>query len=282
VKSLSIDRVAPGERDTAGTAGSPPRKGGRSSLVKWLLPVGVLLVILCIWQAVVAIFGLKPYFIPAPTLIARTFWDNAGTIGDNTVPTVLQAVTGFAIGNALAIVLSIWFVHVRPARRALYPLAIILQSIPLVALAPVAIVTLGTGFTTKVVMTGIISFFPTLVNMMRGLDSVEPSLVELFKSVHASRGAVLWKLRWPSALPYLFAGLRITASASVVGAIIVEWIGSDTGLGYMVINSTYQFNTPLLWASLVASSALVLVAFGLVVVAERLLMPWRTTVAVTE
>lgn len=282
MKSSSIDRVLPGLRETAGTAGSPPRRGRSSALVKWLLPVGVLLVILCIWQAVVAIFGLKPYFIPAPTLIARTFWDNLAEIGDNTVPTVLQAVTGFAIGNALAVILSIWFVHVKLARRALYPLAIILQSIPLVALAPVAIVTLGTGFTTKVVMTGIISFFPTLVNMMRGLDSVEPSLVELFKSVHASRADVLRKLRWPSALPYLFAGLRITASASVVGAIIVEWIGSDTGLGYMVINSTYQFNTPLLWASLVASSALVLIAFGLVVVAERLLMPWRTSVAVTE
>jgi NitT/TauT family transport system permease protein len=282
VKSLSIDRGAAGQREAPGTAGSPPPGGRNSPAVKWLLPLGVLLVILCLWQAVVAIFGLKPYFIPAPTLIARTFWDNAGTIGDNTVPTVLQAVTGFAIGNALAIVLSIWFVHVRPARRALYPLAIILQSIPLVALAPVAIVTLGTGFTTKVVMTGIISFFPTLVNMMRGLDSVEPSLVELFKSVHASRAAVLWKLRWPSALPYLFAGLRITASASVVGAIIVEWIGSDTGLGYMVINSTYQFNTPLLWASLVASSALVLLAFGLVAVAERFLVPWRATVAAIE
>jgi NitT/TauT family transport system permease protein len=278
VKSSSTDQLTPGQQETAKAAGPPARQLRGSSLAKWLLPVGVIVVILCLWQAIVEIFGLKPYFIPAPTLIASTFWHNAGTIGDNTVPTVLQAATGFVIGNALAIVLSIWFVHVKLARRALYPLAIILQSIPLVALAPVAIVTLGTGFTTKVVMTGIISFFPTLVNMMRGLDSVDPSLVELFKSVHATRANVLWKLRWPSALPYLFAGLRITASASVIGAIIVEWIGSDTGLGYLVINSTYQFNTPLLWASLVASSLLVLAAFGLVALAERLLIPWRTSV----
>jgi NitT/TauT family transport system permease protein len=280
VKSLSIDQLPPGERRTAveAVAVRPPRKRHGSSLVRWLLPIGVIIGILCLWQAVVVISGLKPYFIPSPTLIARTFWDNAGTIGNNTVPTILQAATGFVIGNVLAIVLSIWFVHVKPARRALYPLAIILQSIPLVALAPVAIVTLGTGFTTKVVMTAIISFFPTLVNMMRGLDSVDPSLVELFKSVHATRANVLWKLRWPSALPYLFSGLRITASASVIGAIIVEWIGSDTGLGYMVINSTYQFNTPLLWASLVASSLLVLIAFGIVAVAERLAIPWHTSV----
>lgn len=284
MKSLSIDQVPSGERRTAvePVAAGPPRKRHGSSLGKWLLPIGVIIGILCLWQAVVVIFGLKPYFIPSPTLIARTFWDNAGTIGNNTVPTILQAVTGFVIGNVLAIVLSIWFVHVKPARRALYPLAIILQSIPLVALAPVAIVTLGTGFTTKVVMTAIISFFPTLVNMMRGLDSVDPSLVELFKSVHATRANVLWKLRWPSALPYLFSGLRITASASVIGAIIVEWIGSDTGLGYLVINSTYQFNTPLLWASLVASSMLVLIAFGLVAVAERLMIPWHTSLNVEQ
>lgn len=278
MKSSSVDQPAASrEAVDQGPAERGRRMGRGSALTRWLLPVGVILVVLCIWQAAVAIFGLKPYFIPSPTLIARTFWDNAATIGDNTVPTVLQALTGFAIGNALAVALSIWFVHVRPARRALYPLAIILQSIPLVALAPVAIVTLGTGFTTKVVMTAIISFFPTLVNMMRGLDSIDPSLVELFKSVHASRADVLWKLRWPSALPYLFSALRITASASVVGAIIVEWIGSDTGLGYMVINSTYQFNTPLLWAALVASSVLVLAAFGLVALAERLLIPWNTT-----
>jgi NitT/TauT family transport system permease protein len=275
VKSSSTDLLD--QVTTKADAGRPARRLRDSALFKWLLPLAVIIVILGIWQAVVVIFGLKPYFIPSPSDIARTFWDNAGLIGDNTVPTVVQAATGFAIGNALAIVLSIWFVHVKSARRALYPLAIILQSIPLVALAPVAIVTLGTGFTTKVVMTGIISFFPTLVNMMRGLDSVDPNLVELFKSVHASRFSVLWKLRWPSALPYLFSGLRITASASVIGAIIVEWIGSDTGLGYMVINSTYQFNTPLLWASLVASSLLVLVAFGLVAAAERVLVPWRTT-----
>jgi NitT/TauT family transport system permease protein len=279
VKSSSTDLSAGRlEPATAGAdAGPPARRLRDSALFKWLLPLAVIVVILGIWQAVVAIFGLKPYFIPSPSDIARTFWDNAGSIGDNTVPTVVQAATGFAIGNALAIVLSIWFVHVKSARRALYPLAIILQSIPLVALAPVAIVTLGTGFTTKVVMTAIISFFPTLVNMMRGLDSIDPNLVELFKSVHASRVSVLWKLRWPSALPYLFSGLRITASASVIGAIIVEWIGSDTGLGYMVINSTYQFNTPLLWASLVASSLLVLIAFGLVAAAERVLVPWRTS-----
>ncbi|MDA8315145.1 MAG: ABC transporter permease [Actinomycetota bacterium] len=262
----------------APTAQAAPRRR-ISRVTHWLIPMIAIAAIIGIWQIVVVSLGLKPYFIPSPSRVVETFVDNGRTIWDAAVPTIEQAMTGFAIGNLLAVALSVWFVHARSARRAVYPLAIVLQSIPLVALAPIAIVTIGTGFATKVVMTAIISFFPTLVNMMRGLDSVDLSLVELFQSVHAKRSAVLWKLRWPNALPYLFAGLRITASASVIGAVIVEWIGGDQGLGYMVINSTYQFNTPLLWASLVASSLLVLAAFGFVSLAERVIVPWNRSSA---
>jgi NitT/TauT family transport system permease protein len=284
VKSSSTDTAdGAGPVGAEGTALSQGladtgRSRARASLARrsatWAIPLVVVVAILILWQILVQVLGLKPYFIPSPLKIASTFKVNFRSIADNSVPTIAQAATGFAIGNALAVIMSVWFVHVSAARRALYPLAIILQSIPLVALAPIFLVTLGDGFTTKVVMTAIISFFPTLVNMMRGLASVDTNMLQLFQSVDASRWKVLTKLRWPTSLPYLFAGLRITASASMVGAIIVEWISSDTGLGYMIINSTYQFNTPLLWASIVASSLLVLVAFGLVVVVERLVVPW--------
>ena len=118
------------------------------------------------------------------------------------MPTLAQAGLGFAIGNGAAILMSVWFVHVASARRVFYPLAIILQSIPLIALTPIAIVTLGNGLTTKIVMVGLISFFPTLVNLMRGLSAVDVNMLQLFQSVHASRWKVLRKLRWPSALPY--------------------------------------------------------------------------------
>ncbi len=273
------DRPAVASASAQASTPQPAPRRGTSRVAHWLVPIVAIAAIIAIWQATVVSLGLKPYFIPSPARVAETLVDNGRTIWDAAVPTIEQAMTGFAIGNLLAVALSIWFVHARSARRAVYPLAIVLQSIPLVALAPIAIVTIGTGFATKVVMTAIISFFPTLVNMMRGLDSVDHSLVELFQSVHAKRSAVLWKLRWPNALPYLFAGLRITASASVIGAVIVEWIGGDQGLGYMVINSTYQFNTPLLWASLVASSLLVLAAFGLVSLAERVMVPWNRSTA---
>jgi NitT/TauT family transport system permease protein len=287
VKSSFTNSPTDALPDDAGSSAEPvgaskkAEPNGKASVkiwsASWVIPLVVVLVILVLWQTLVVVLGLKPYFIPSPLRIASTFKDSFRLIADNSVPTIAQAITGFAVGNGLAVLMAVWFVHANSARRAFYPLAIVLQSIPLVALAPIAYVTLGNGFTTKVVMTAIISFFPTLVNLMRGLAAVDNNMLQLFQSVHTSKWKVLVKLRWPTSLPYLFAGLRITASASMVGAIIVEWINSDTGLGYMIINSTYQFNTPLLWATVFAACVLVLVAFGLVVLAERLLVPWGRT-----
>lgn len=287
MKSLSTDDEGTNSSTKAGSStaevadvtGSRPGNKVKllRQLLRWVIPALVVFAILAIWQLVVAVLHLKPYFIPSPTDIASTLKDNLRYIADNCMPTLGQAGLGFAIGNGAAILMSVWFVHVASARRVFYPLAIILQSIPLIALTPIAIVTLGNGLTTKVVMVGLISFFPTLVNLMRGLSAVDVNMLQLFQSVHASRWKVLTKLRWPNALPYLFAGLRITASAALLGAIIVEWLGSDTGLGYLIINSTYQFNTPFLWASIFVSSVLVLVAFGLVVLLEHLIVPWNRT-----
>lgn len=279
MKSLST------ESEIAASGGDPPQgvgvtTGSRDrgdvwrSVMKWVIPTLVIVVILSIWQLLVAVLHLKPYFIPSPTNIASTFKDNFREILDNAVPTIGQAGLGFAVGNAAAVIMAVWFVHAAAARRTFYPLVIFLQSIPLIAIFPIAIVTLGDGLTTKVVMIGLITFFPTLVNLMRGLSTVDVNMLQLFQSVHASRWKVLTKLRWPNALPYLFAGLRITASVALLGAVIVEWIGSDTGLGYLIINSTYQFNTPFLFASTFATAILVLIAFGVVVLAERLLVPW--------
>jgi NitT/TauT family transport system permease protein len=246
-------------------------------VMQWVIPVLVVLAILGVWQLMVPVMHWKPYFIPSPTKIAATFKDNFRYILDNCVPTIGQAALGFAVGNAAAIVMSVWFVHATAARRVFYPLVIFLQSIPLIAIFPIAIVVLGNGLTTKIVMIALITFFPTLVTLMRGLSAVDANMLQLFQSVHASRWKIFTKLRWPNALPYLFAGLRITASVALLGAVIVEWIGSDTGLGYLIINATYQFDTPFLFAATFATAFLVLIAFGIVVAAERLLVPWART-----
>jgi NitT/TauT family transport system permease protein len=240
-----------------------------------VLPLILVAAIIGAWQAAAVELHWPDYFIPSPTTILHTLWSDRSTLLTNLVPTLEEAAGGFALGNAAALFLAIVFVHARTAERAIYPLAIAIQSIPIVAIAPILVVTLGTGYTSKVVMTAIISFFPTLVNTLRGLDAIEPSLVELFQSVHASPWEILIKLRLPNALPYIFVAFRITASASVIGAIIAEWVGAQQGLGFLVINSTYEFDTPLLWAALVVSSALVLIAYALAAILERIAVPWQ-------
>lgn len=255
---------------------SPPSRVA-SAAPQWALRWVVVIGILALWQGATTLFQVPSFLIPSPTTIAQALWTYRSDILGNTVPTIEEAAAGFVLGNVVALLLATWFVHVRTAKEALYPVAIVIQSIPLVALAPVFVVAMGPGFSSKVAMTALISFFPTLVNATRGFDAVEKPLIELFQSVNSSRRDVFFKLRLPNALPYIFLGLRVTASASVIGAIIAEWIGADRGLGFMVINSTYEFNAPLLWAALVASSALVLCAFGLVALVERLVVPWEAS-----
>lgn len=242
-----------------------------------LLPVLVVALIIVLWQIATIVLHLPEFFIPSPVKVGQTLVSDHSMIIANAIPTIGEAAGGFVLGSLVALLMAIWFVHFRAAQRTFYPLAIALQSIPLVAIAPILIVTLGTGYTSKVVMTGIIAFFPTLVNTVRGLEAVEQDLLDLFQSVHASAWEVLTKLRLPNALPYIFVAFRITATASVIGAIIAEWIGAAQGLGYLVINSTYEFNTPLLWATLVASSLLALAAFTGMAILERLIVPWSVT-----
>ncbi len=241
--------------------------------LRWVVVIGILV----LWQIGTVVFEIPKFLIPSPIVIGQALWTYRAMLLTNTIPTVEEAAAGFILGNLIAVVLATWFVHVRTARQALYPLAIVIQSIPMVALAPVFVVAMGTGFSSKVAMTTLISFFPTLVNATRGLDAVERPLIELFQSVNASRRDIYVKLRFPNALPYIFLGLRVTATSSVIGAIIAEWVGAQEGLGFMVINSTYEFNAPMLWATLVVSSALVLCVFALVAVVERFVVPWQAS-----
>lgn len=243
--------------------------------VRIALPAAVIIAILVLWQGACVVFHIPTFLIPAPTKIAGALWTYRSVLASNTVPTLAQAAAGFVIGNAVALLLAIWFVHVRVARQSLYPLAIVVQSLPLVALAPIFVIALGEGSSSKIAMTALISFFPMLVNATRGFEAVDRPLIELFQSVAASRLDIFVKLRWRSALPYIFIGFRLTASLCVIGAIIAEWIGASSGLGYVVINATYDFNAPQLWASMVVSSALVLCVFGLAGLVERVAVPWQ-------
>lgn len=233
--------------------------------------------LLVLWQAIIVGFRVPEYLVPAPSAVwTKGVVANFGLLMQNAVPTALESVLGFAVGNAFAIALAIIFVHNKTLEQTFYPMAVVLRTIPIVAIAPILVLMLGQGYAPKIAIAALISFFPTLVNMIRGLGTVDPQMLELMRVLSANRREVFFKLRIINSLPFLFAALKIATGASVIGAIVAEWIGSDVGLGVLVINATTEFRTPLLYATMVVASLMALLFFGTVVVLERLIVRWET------
>jgi NitT/TauT family transport system permease protein len=241
-----------------------------------LLPLAVTVALIAVWQAVCSLFGVPTYIVPSPARVWAATVDNWSMLVSNTWPTALESLLGFAVGNGVAILLAVLFVHWKPAERALMPVAVFVRTIPIVAVAPVLVILLGTGYGPKIVIAALISFFPTLVNMVRGLESVDKQSLELLRVLSATRREVFWKVRVFASLPYLFSSLKISATSSVIGAIVAEWIGSQQGLGYLIIQATYNFNTPLLYATMTVASVMAVVFFAAIGICERLIVTWNT------
>jgi NitT/TauT family transport system permease protein len=212
---------------------------------------------------------------PSPLDVLYAFRDNATTLTRNVLPTVLEAVLGFVFGNLVAILLAIWFVHSATAEKAFYPIAVFVKAIPIIALAPILVLIFGNGIAPKIIIAGLICFFPTLVNMVQGLRSASPAMLDLMRVLSASNSEILWKVRLPSSLPFLFAALKIAATSSVMGAIVAEWIGSSFGLGALIIEATYNFRSPLLYATVVIAALLAVILFFIVSVAEAKMIRWK-------
>jgi NitT/TauT family transport system permease protein len=240
-----------------------------------LLSVLGLLAILGYWELHIRLFRVPEFLIPAPSAIAQTMVEEWPALQRNTGATFIESVGGFVAGNGIAILLAVVFVHSKPTERAVYPIAVAIRTVPIIAIAPILVLLFGNGYTPKIIIAALISFFPTLVNMVRGFESVEPSALELMRVLSASPSQVFWKLRVPSSLPFLFAALKIAATSCVIGAIVSEWIGADTGLGYLITVSTFEFRTGLLYAAMVVGSGMALLLFGTVVLAERLIVRWK-------
>ncbi|CDZ58170.1 ABC transporter permease [Neorhizobium galegae] len=228
-----------------------------------------------LWQFVVWFFKIPTFMAPSPVDVAYAFRDNAGILWTNMLPTILEAFLGFVFGNLVAILLAIWFVHSATAEKAFYPIAVFIKAIPIIALAPILVLIFGNGLAPKIIIAGLICFFPTLVNMVQGLKSASPAMLDLMRVLSASNTEILWKVRLPSSMPFLFAALKIAATSSVMGAIVAEWIGSSFGLGALIIEATYNFRSPLLYATVVIAAVLAVVLFFIVSVIEARMIRWK-------
>ena len=239
------------------------------------LPALGIVGLIALWWALVAIFQVKPFIAPSPWAVLQTLYVKRDVLLANLLPTAGEALGGFLIGNLVAIAVATLFVHNRRLQEIFFPVVVMFNSIPVVAKAPILVLLMGNGVEPKIAIAALVCFFPTLVNSVRGLEAVNPQAMELMRVLSASKREIFFKLRVFSALPYLFSALRIAASMSVIGAVVGEWIGATQGIGAMIIQATYNFDSALLYAAIVMSAALSGTAFMVIVALERAIIRWQ-------
>ena len=238
-------------------------------------PAFVLVVtLLALWELYVSTGRISSQVLPAPTAIVRALIDNWDIIYDNTVQTLLETVLGIAAATLLGLLLAVMLDISQWLRRAIYPLLVTSQTIPIIALAPLLLIWLGYDIRPKLIVVTLYCFFPIAVACADGLAGAEPELIKLLHSMRASRWQILWLVRLPGAMPAFFSGLRIAATYSVTGAIVGEFVGAEKGLGIYMQREANSFATVQVFAAILVTAVLSLLLFGLVSVLERIALPW--------
>jgi NitT/TauT family transport system permease protein len=243
-------------------------------MTRWLpVPVLFALVVLVVWQIAVTAAGIPEYLLPAPTVIVASF---DRSLAYQLAITFAEALAGFAIASAGAFACAIAFVRFKTFEDGLFPIAIALKTTPIVAIAPLLVIWLGTGWSSKIAAAVLISFFPVLVNATKGLKAADSEYLELFQTLGSSRAQEFRKLRIPYCLPYLFSVLKISASLAVVGAIVGEFVGATQGLGYLIIVSSAHLETPTVFAAIAAAAAAGITMFYIIGSVERAVVFWQS------
>jgi NitT/TauT family transport system permease protein len=237
-------------------------------------PLAGVAVILIVWQVYVHVFHVSRIVLPGPLDILWASVDNWKILLRETWPTMLESVLGFGLAVAIGIPVAVCVATSRILNLTLYPILIATQSVPKVAIAPIILVWFGLGLQSKLVIAFLVAFFPIVVDTAAGMRATPAGLLELARSLRASRFQIFTKVQFPAALPFIFAGAKVAVTLAVIGAVIGEFVGSMNGLGNLLLTANSQLDSPLAWAALVWLSVLGIVLFVAVVVAERIVMPW--------
>lgn len=243
----------------------------------WLILPASLLAGLGLWEALTRLFHYPAYFLPRPGQVWARFLVvlGDGTLAQNTLVTLVEALSGLVLGLAAASVLGYFIAKSRALERMLTPYIVASQAIPVVAIAPLLIIWFGFGLRSKVLICALIVFFPILVNTVLGVKSVEPNLRDLMRSLRASRWQTFVKLELPAALPILLGGLKIGATLSVIGAVVGEFVSRDRGLGFLVDIGNGQYDTALVFVAVATLITIAMSLYGLVALLERFLLRWK-------
>ncbi len=252
-----------------------PRRigGGLSTGVPAVLSVAAAV---ALWEVYVRLSGISHLVLPAPSRVIEQIFLNRALLWDNTLPTVVATLSGFALSVCVAFAFSVLLDFMPRLRRALFPIFVVSQTLPLVAIAPLVVLWFGFDLTPKVLLVALVTFFPMLVALVDGYDSTDPEITALLRSMGASKVTVFRCARLPSAMPYYFAGLRIAITYAVVAAIFAEYVGARAGLGIVILNAKNSFRPDLVLAAVVISSTLTLVLFAVTALLQRVMLRWRT------
>jgi NitT/TauT family transport system permease protein len=232
---------------------------------------------LALWQGLTTAFHVQTFLLPKPTDIARSFWDDKGTLWHDGLYTLKEALGGFALGSGLGILAALFLARFRAVGAALLPFAVAANAVPIIAFSPITNNWFGLlNPFAKMAIAAVLCFFPTMVNTLRGLTSVNPRSIELMRSYGAGELETFRRVRIPSSLPFMFTGLKVAAVLSMIGAIVGEYFGGPTkALGVSILNDSQLFNFPHAWAGIMVASAFGIAMYGAVAFVEHLTTSWH-------
>lgn len=243
----------------------------------WLAPALTLVALTLGGEIVIRVFRVPEYLLPLPSAVGVQLVRDAVYLAPHVGTTSFEILAGFFLAMAVGVPMAMVIVYSPAVEASLYPLLVGSQSIPKVAIAPLLIFWTGIGILPKVLIAFLIAFFPIVIDTTVGLRSVEPEMLHLARSMGATQGRIFLKIRLPSALPHIFAGLKVAVTLAVVGAIVGEFIQADRGLGYVLLQANAQINTQLSFAAIFILAVVGVVMFMAVSVVERLTIPWHAS-----
>lgn len=237
-------------------------------------PVAVIVAVLLAWEVYCRLAAVSPVVLPTPTRIIEQLWAFRGEALRHAIPTLTETVLGLVLSIAVSVVAAVAMDRFATVRRALEPLFVASQTVPVVAIAPLLVLWFGFGLEPKILIVVLVTFFPVTIALLDGFAAASGEATDLLRSFGADRLQIFRKLRWPAALPSFFTGLRIAATYGVIGAVFGEYVGAYEGLGIWMQLSQNAFRTDLVFGAILLSAALSVTLFGLVAAAERLVIPW--------
>ncbi len=246
----------------------------KQALRDYAPPVLVMALLLGVWQCATWLWHIEAYLLPSPTRIIQAGVQARGLLSSHIQQTLRETLLGFGLALLSGLLLALAIDLSSLLRRALYPLLVVSQTIPIMALAPLLVIWLGYTIWPKIIVVALVCFFPIVVTTADGLRSTDPDLLALLQAMGATRRQVFFKVRVPWALPSIFSGIRIAVTYSVIGAIIGEWVGASRGLGVFMLRASNSFRTDWVFAAITISSLLSILLFVTVAVIERLALPW--------